>query len=100
MLSHHERQQLERIEEWFLTDDPGLARSLGQAASPPPPAGWRTCLVRYALDALAAVLVVLGAVTLNFGLIFVGVLVLVGAACLHVSQRANHSNPGRAQPMQ
>lgn len=84
MLSHHERQQLERIQEWFERDDPNLARALGQGAQPTGLS--RSRFLRYGVDALAVALVVLGVVTLNFGLIFFGAVMLAVAACLHVSQ--------------
>ncbi|PRX43709.1 Protein of unknown function (DUF3040) [Prauserella shujinwangii] len=87
MMSHHERQELERIEQWFHSDDPQLARSLGDGR--PPRGRGHGGLLHYGLDALAAFLIVMGAITLNFGLIFVGALVLATAACLHVSSRSN-----------
>ncbi|EHR49451.1 Protein of unknown function (DUF3040) [Saccharomonospora marina XMU15] len=83
MLSHHERQELERIQQWFELDDPQLARALGQGS--PPRTNLRSRLARLGMDALAIGLVVLGAVTLNFGLIFFGAVMLAVAACLHVT---------------
>lgn len=83
MLSHHERQELERIQQWFELDDPQLARALGQGSPPRSKLGSR--LARLGMDALAIGLVVLGAVTLNFGLIFFGAVLLAVAACLHVT---------------
>ncbi|PXY26939.1 DUF3040 domain-containing protein [Prauserella muralis] len=84
MLSHHERQELERIQHWFELDDPDLAQALGQGTTPSAARG-RGRISRFAIDALAAVVIVLGIVTLNFGLLFLGALVLAVAACLHVS---------------
>lgn len=90
MLSHYERRKLEQIQEWFERDDPHLARALGQVGGP---GGWaRSRALRYTIDALAVFLVVLGAVTLNFGLIFFGAVCLAAAACLHVT-RWNDTTP-------
>ncbi|WP_197320866.1 DUF3040 domain-containing protein [Saccharomonospora sp. NB11] len=87
MLSHHERRELERIQEWFEYDDPHLAKALGQVGTP---GGWaRSRTLRYAVDALAIALIVLGVVTLNFGLIFFGAVCLAAAACLHVTRWNN-----------
>ncbi|OQO89879.1 hypothetical protein B1813_18715 [Saccharomonospora piscinae] len=85
MLSHHERRELERIQDWFEHDDPRLARELGQAGASAA-GGRRSRLLRYAADAFAVVIVLLGVVTLNFGLIFFGAVCLAGAACLHLTR--------------
>lgn len=84
MLSHHERQELERIQHWFELDDPEFARALGEGA--PPKGTWRSRLARFGMDAFALSLVVLGAVTLNFGVIFFGAVMLAVAACMHVTR--------------
>lgn len=84
MLSHHEQRELERIQERFERDDPQLAKALGQVGRP---CGWaRSRLLRYSLDLVALVLIVIGAVTLNFGLIFFGAVCLAAGACLHVTK--------------
>lgn len=87
MLSHHERQELERIQQWFELDDPDLARVLSTGA--PPSRSVRSRLGRFGVDLLAVALIVLGAVTLNFGLIFFGAVVLAIAACMHVTHYSN-----------
>jgi hypothetical protein len=84
MLSHHERQELERIQQWFELDDPRLAKALGDGA--PPGGSLRSRLVRLGMDTFALAMVVMGVVTLNFGLIFFGAIMLVVAACLHVTR--------------
>ncbi|CAM2906913.1 DUF3040 domain-containing protein [Saccharomonospora xinjiangensis] len=84
MLSHHEQRELERIQDWFEHDDPHLARALGEVGSVGGLARSRT--LRYAIDALAIGLIILGAMTLNFGLIFFGAVCLAAAACLHVTR--------------
>ncbi|MFF5986902.1 DUF3040 domain-containing protein [Prauserella flavalba] len=83
MLSHYERQELERIEQRFEHDDPELASALGSCARPH---GMLSLpkLARLGLDLFAGFLVLLGALTLNFGLVFVGALLLVCAACAHL----------------
>ncbi|WP_199430525.1 DUF3040 domain-containing protein [Qaidamihabitans albus] len=95
MMSHHERQELERIEQWFRTEDPNLARSLGDGR--PPGGGTGAKVGRFAVDALAAILILMGAFTLNFGLIFLGAVVLVAGACLHVAGRSGRE--GRSGPL-
>lgn len=84
MLSHHERQELERIQHWFELDDPDLAKALGTGTAPRGGRG-RGRIRRLAIDSLAAAVIVLGIVTLNFGLLFLGALILAVAACLHMS---------------
>ncbi|WP_019819135.1 DUF3040 domain-containing protein [Saccharomonospora saliphila] len=95
MLSHHERQELERIQQWFEHDDPDLARTLGQGR--PTGGVLRSRWLRYVTDVLAIGLIVLGAMTLNFGLIFFGAVLLAVAACLHVAHWGD-GPPVRGQP--
>ncbi|TKG71838.1 DUF3040 domain-containing protein [Prauserella endophytica] len=83
MLSHYERQELERIAQRFEHDDPELASALGSCAHPRGTLRLSK-LARLGLDLFAGVLVVLGALTLNFGLVFVGALLLICAACAHL----------------
>lgn len=87
MLSHHERQELERIQQWFELDDPDLAKALGTGLPPSP--RLRSRIARFGVDVLAIALIVLGAVTLKFGLIFFGAVLLAVAACMHVTQYSN-----------
>ncbi|WP_026453024.1 DUF3040 domain-containing protein [Saccharomonospora iraqiensis] len=96
MLSHHERQELERIQQWFEHDDPDLARQLGEGESPG--GVLRSRVLRYVTDALALGLIVLGAMTLNFGLIFFGAVLLAVAACLHVAHWGDAQPPAARGP--
>lgn len=83
MLSHYERQELDRIRQRMESDDPALARAFEHGA---PPRRWVSARVlRRGLDLFAAALTLLGLVTLNFGLVFLAALVLAGAACAHVA---------------
>ncbi|MBB3052986.1 hypothetical protein FHS23_004029 [Prauserella isguenensis] len=82
MLSRREREELERIGGTLRDDDPELARAFGRGGPPRRWAGGR--VLRRGLDMFAGVLIVLGLVTLNFGLVLLAAIVLVIAAFAHV----------------
>ncbi|MFC4001915.1 DUF3040 domain-containing protein [Prauserella oleivorans] len=96
MLSHYERQELDRIRQRMESDDPELARAFERGA---PPQRWVSVRVlRRGLDLFAAALTVLGLVTLNFGLVFLAALVLAGAACAHVAGWGGDTLAAEAAP--
>jgi hypothetical protein len=86
MLSRHEKQELDRIEEWFLTADPRLARNLGEHSAPRSSvSGAHTAIFCGYL--LAAFLTVAGLATATLPLIFFGVVALITAGAAHISTR-------------
>jgi hypothetical protein len=84
MLSAHEQRQLVEIERWFTASDPVLADVLRDGRRSP--LRRHRKLVAFAGDVLGALLVVLGAVTGTFSLIFAGIVALTVAACMHVTR--------------
>lgn len=81
MLSHYERRNLDRIEQWFHADDPDLAEALSKGRPPRSEALARAG--RLAVDIVALLLVVLGALSVNSGLVFFGAVTGAVAAVLH-----------------
>ncbi|WP_199432880.1 DUF3040 domain-containing protein [Qaidamihabitans albus] len=93
MLSQYERRELDRIEQRFEADDPLLAQELGHGVlSRKGPLSW---LARAGLDVLAGAAVLLGLVTLDFGLVFLGAMTLAVAAWLHVRSGASRGDARR-----
>ncbi len=84
MLSHHDRQELEKIERWFELTEPALAARLrsGRPAKPP--------LVRLAvllsLDVTAGLLMSLGMVTNSPALLLIGMITVTAAVIAHLSR--------------
>lgn len=91
MLSRREREELERIGGKLRDDDPELARAFGRGGPPRRWAGGR--VLRRGLDLFAGALIVLGLVTLNFGLVLLAAIVLVIAAFAHTQ---SWGEPGNA----
>ncbi|GAA1228339.1 hypothetical protein GCM10009676_08360 [Prauserella halophila] len=92
MLSRREREELERIGGRIRDDDPELARAFGRGGPPRRWAGDR--VLRRGLDMFAGVLIVLGLVTLNFGLVLLAAIVLIVAAFAHVQGRGGSPSSG------
>lgn len=84
MLSRRERRQLTAIERQFTASDPALAQLLSSGPATRKHRDKR--LVVVVLYVLGVVLMVLGALAAVFSLIFTGVLVIVIAACVHVTK--------------
>ncbi|SMD25241.1 DUF3040 domain-containing protein [Lentzea albidocapillata] len=84
MLSRHERQQLTAIERQFTASDPVLAQLL--RSGPVPRKHRHRSLGVVAVYVLGVSLMMLGALAAVFSLIFMGALVLMVAACLHVTK--------------
>ena len=85
MFSQDERRQLDELERRLEASDPELAKMLGDF-----PREQKIHCGQFAaivLDLLAFLFIALGAITLNMLLIFAGVMVAVGGACLHVTRR-------------
>ncbi|MFC3450537.1 DUF3040 domain-containing protein [Amycolatopsis speibonae] len=84
MLSHHDRQELEKIERWFELTEPTLAARLrsGKPARPP--------LVRLAvvlsLDITAGLLMLLGMVLNSPALLLTGMITVTTAVIVHLSR--------------
>ncbi|SFO99534.1 Protein of unknown function [Amycolatopsis arida] len=91
MFSQHEERELKKIEQWFEADDPELAKALGEGALPG--GARRARAIRLTMTVLAPAVVLLGVLTLNFFLVFVGIVGLVGAACLHLSDEDRTPGP-------
>ncbi|MFD6070783.1 MULTISPECIES: DUF3040 domain-containing protein [Amycolatopsis] len=84
MLSHHDRQELEKIERWFELTEPALAARLrsGRPAQPP--------LLRLALllslDITAGMLMLLGIVVNSPALLLTGMITVTAAVIAHLSR--------------
>ncbi|PXY32797.1 DUF3040 domain-containing protein [Prauserella muralis] len=89
MLSPHERQQLDRIEQWFEADDPAFADDLSALAR----RGVWPRVGRIVLDLLAAAAILVGLYTLDLGLVFLGLITAGGAAWLHLSAAPAETGP-------
>lgn len=85
MLSRHERQELQRIEQWFEATDPYLADDLkkcsatGRAESPG--------LMHIATYVVALGILVPGIISLSLPLVFLGVIALIAAGTVHITLR-------------
>lgn len=86
MLSRHERQELQRIEQWFEATDPYLADDLkngsgaGRAANAPGVMHIATYVVAFGI-------LVPGIISVSLPLIFLGVVALVAAGTVHITLR-------------
>jgi hypothetical protein len=81
----YEKHQLRRIEHWFEINDPGLAAVLSGPGTTEKAANRRS--VRLSVDLLGVLCVISGIIASALSLIFVGVLVLMVAACMHTTAR-------------
>ncbi len=84
MLSHHDRQELEKIERWFETTEPALAAELrtGKPARPP----LLRLAIMLALDISAGLLMLLGLVVNSPALLLLGMITVCAAVFVHVSR--------------
>ncbi|MFE9750216.1 DUF3040 domain-containing protein [Saccharothrix saharensis] len=82
-MTWYERRQLRRIERWFESTDPALASVL--AGSDPTVPATRRAPARV-WSALAGITLVVGGPAVHLPLAFVGCLLLMTAACLHVTR--------------
>ncbi|WP_158882243.1 DUF3040 domain-containing protein [Amycolatopsis anabasis] len=89
--SRHERQELDKIEQWFEASDPELAHALRDGTLPPNHRLRRW--LRVGLDLLAGMLLVSGLLLGASGLILLGVGVLSAAVWLHVAHRPGEEPP-------
>jgi Protein of unknown function (DUF3040) len=85
MLSHDEHRHLRSIELWLEADDPALARMF--RTHEPPPLPHQRKGVRIAVDVVAAVTFILGALTGTGVLIFFGALMISTGVCMHLAAR-------------
>ncbi|WP_410646021.1 DUF3040 domain-containing protein [Amycolatopsis sp. cmx-4-54] len=84
MLSHHDRQELEKIERWFELTEPALAARLRSGRpAPPPPA--RLALI-LGLDITAGFLMLLGIVANSPALLLIGMITVTTAVIVHLSR--------------
>ncbi|MEC3981719.1 DUF3040 domain-containing protein [Amycolatopsis sp. H20-H5] len=81
MLSHYDRRELDKIEQWFEATDPALAAVLTTGKPARRPMGRRLLLICF--DILAALLFVLGLITAGPALTLSGVLACALAVWLH-----------------
>ncbi|MBB5957279.1 ethanolamine utilization protein EutA (predicted chaperonin) [Saccharothrix tamanrassetensis] len=82
-MTRYERRQLRRIERWFETTDPELAAVLAGRTTGARPAhrpSTRTCV------AVLGIAFVVGGALVQLSLAFAGCLLLMTAACLHVTR--------------
>ncbi|MBB5850423.1 DUF3040 domain-containing protein [Amycolatopsis umgeniensis] len=84
MLSHHDRQELDKIERWFELTEPALAARLrsGRPARPP----LRRLAVILSLDITAGLFMLLGMVTNSPALLLVGMITVTTAVIVHLSR--------------
>ena len=84
MLSHHDREQLKKIEEWFEAAEPALAASFRRIG------GERRFrigkILPVGVDVLAGLLLALAVVTANATLVLAGMLALVVGVGLHLAR--------------
>ncbi|RZQ60495.1 DUF3040 domain-containing protein [Amycolatopsis suaedae] len=90
MFSQHERRQLDEIEEWFEQSDPELARMLREGKYQ---AATRR-LVACTGFAVGALLLLTGALSLSFVLIFFGVATVAGTLGWQLVSAAHNGWPG------
>ncbi|SFH82059.1 DoxX protein [Amycolatopsis regifaucium] len=84
MLSHHDRQELEKIERWFELTEPALAARL-RSGKPAPPPLLRLAVV-LSIDVTAGLLMLLGLVTNSPALLLVGMITVTAAVIVHLSR--------------
>ncbi|AXB42061.1 DUF3040 domain-containing protein [Amycolatopsis albispora] len=84
MLSHHDREQLKKIEEWFEAAEPALAASFRRIGGPRRFRIGRVLPV--CVDVLAGVLLVLAVLTASASLVLAGMLALVLGVGLHLAR--------------
>lgn len=84
MLSHHDRQELEKIERWFELTEPRLCAELrtGKPARPP----LTRLAILFAADLTAGLLMLLGLVVNSPALLLAGMIAVCAAVCLHLSR--------------
>ena len=88
-----ELRELRRIEHWLTVDDPELAATLTSHGARPRTSHRRW--PRLAVDGLGVVCVVVGVLTGLFTFLFLGVLVLMTGACLHLTCRTPKRDAAR-----
>lgn len=82
MLSHHDREQLQKIEQWFELADPALVESFRRGSSRKPfcpRLGWVIFT-----DVAAVLLLLLASITSSGALVFTSLAAIGVAASLHV----------------
>ncbi|MEU4805032.1 DUF3040 domain-containing protein [Actinosynnema sp. NPDC023587] len=89
-MTRYERRQLRRIERWFENTDPALASVL--AGRDPVTATRRTSTGVW-VTLLGITFLVVGALV-HLPLVFVGLLLLMTAACLHVTRLRSAGTQG------
>lgn len=84
MLSHHDRQELEKIERWFELTEPALAARLraGRPARPP----LLRLAVLLSLDITAGLLMLLGLILNSPALLLTGMITVTTAVIVHLSR--------------
>ncbi|MEV6909322.1 DUF3040 domain-containing protein [Amycolatopsis sp. NPDC051071] len=84
MLSHHDRQELEKIERWFELTEPELAARL-RSGKPAKPSLLRLAVL-LGLDLMAGLLMLLGMVTNSPALLLIGLITVTAAVIAHLSR--------------
>lgn len=84
MLSHHDRQELEKIERWFELTEPALAARL-RSGKPARSPLLRLALV-LSLDITAGLLMLLGIVVNSPALLLMGMITVTAAVIVHLSR--------------
>lgn len=86
MLSRHEQQELQRIEQWFEATDPYLADDL-KKCSATGAAAHAPGLMHIATYVVALGILVPGIISVSLPLIFFGVIALIAAGTVHITLR-------------
>ncbi|MBP2185035.1 DUF3040 domain-containing protein [Amycolatopsis magusensis] len=84
MLSHHDREQLKKIEEWFEAAEPALAASFRRIGTPRRFSIGKVFPI--CVDVLAGFLLALAVITANATLVLTGMLALVLGVGLHLAR--------------
>ncbi|MGC7094806.1 DUF3040 domain-containing protein [Amycolatopsis lurida] len=84
MLSHDDREQLKKIEEWFEAAEPALAASFRDIGKPRRSRIGKVLPV--CLDVFAGLLLTLAVITANATLVLAGMLALVIGVGLHLAR--------------